>query len=209
MEVVAGMPLDSFFAKKIFEPLGMDDSYFQIPADEWHRVPVLYAKDGTGPLRPVPNGKVEVTREGVPYSADLTYKDVNRYLSGGGGLCSTASDYMRFCQMLLNGGQLNGTRLLRDETVKMMRINQINGLSVRFYNGDRFGLGFRVIEKAGRAKDQRLVGGFGWSGFFDTSFLIVPDGDWILIVMAQRVSHDNWLEWISEYESLAAAAIVD
>ena len=204
VEVVSGMPLDKFYQEKIFTPLGMDDSYFHLPKEKCSRLATVFLSDEKGRLQPLVEGKIY---DGlVPYSVDSICDNKTCYLSGGGGLCSTASDYLRFCQMLLNGGQLDGKRILREETVRAMRTNQIGELTIG--PGQKFGLGFRVVEKVDGKDLQQLVGSYSWGGFFGTLFWIVPKEDWILVVMLQQVGGPKPpLGWPDEVERLAAAAV--
>ena len=210
VEVVSKMPLDEFCQKRIFAPLGMDDSYFRLPKEKCGRLATVCLSDDKGPLQRLCDGKVYQTNVPffgtVPFSVDFAYSGKTCYLSGGGGLCSTAPDYLRFCQMLLNGGELDGKRLLREETVRAMRTNQIGELNLG--TGEKFGLGFRVVEKVKQKDRQQLVGSYSWAGFFGTLFWIVPRGDWTLVVMLQQVGGTRPSGWPKELEHLAAAAVV-
>ena len=138
---------------------------------------------------------------------------VSGSLSGGGGLCSTAEDYMRFCQMLLNGGVLDGQRLLQQSTVEMMVKDQ-SGDKVAFdaakVSGlaDKFGFGLASYgEQHPRAE---LQGAYAWFGFWNTSFRVSPNGDWVLVTMSQLPWDDHLTpKWFTEYERLAAEAVAD
>lgn len=172
VEVVSGKTLAKFFEEDIFAPLGMKDTHFFLPEEKVSRLASVYRlRDGN--LRELP---VEPIEEGpVVFSASYHYQGPRTYFSGGAGLVSTVDDYYRFCQMLLNGGELDGARLLEPETVREMTTNQIGELSV----GDgKFGFGFSI-----ETKDT--VGAFGWGGFFFTSFWIDPESEAIGIFMAQ------------------------
>jgi CubicO group peptidase (beta-lactamase class C family) len=180
-------------------------SYFHVPKEKCCRLATVYLSDDKGQLQRRLEGKVYDGM--VPYSVDSACNGNTCYLSGGGGLCSTASDYLRFCQMLLNGGQLDGKRILREETVRAMRTNQIGELNIA--PGQKFGLGFRVVEKIDQRDLQQLVGSYSWGGFFGTLFWIVPKEDWILVVMLQEVGGPKPPSgWPGELERLAAAAVV-
>jgi CubicO group peptidase (beta-lactamase class C family) len=109
--------------------------------------------------------------------------------------------------MLLGGGRLDGKRLLREETVRAIRTNQIGDLTIG--PGQGFGLGFRVVEKVDQDDRRQLVGSYSWGGFFGTLFWIVPKEDWILVVMLQQVGGPKPPSgWPGELERLAAAAVV-
>src|SRR5262249_44193080 len=114
VEVVSGKPLDEFMQERIFRPLDMKDTGFFVPADKMDRFTACYGPGRNGTLRIIDWGGVT-----------SRYRKPPRFLSGGGGLVSTARDYSRFCQMLLNGGELEATRLLRPETVQVMTANQL------------------------------------------------------------------------------------
>ena len=147
------------------------------------------------------NYGVETTRRDIPISSDY-HLDGNKYFSGGGGLCSTASDFMRFCQMLLNGGELNGVRLLKEDTVKSMIVDQTGELA------SNFGFGFRIYASTPNIHAQ-LRGMYSWGGFWTTCFRVSPRGDWILITMSQLAWPDDAKVWFVEYEKIAAESIMN
>lgn len=177
VERVSGQLLDKFFRKRIFKPLGMKDTAFHVPAKKVGRFAVCYGPKLTGGL--------SVTDD----PAKSRYLKKPTMLSGGGGLVSTAPDYLRFCQMLLNKGQLDGKRLLRAETVEMMTRNQLpDGISRGDSGG--FGLGFSV-----RTKDGKFPKGeYGWGGMASTHFWISPRDDLIVIALSQRYPYSGQLE---------------
>jgi len=159
VEVMSGMPLDKFFRTRIFDPLGMVDTYFEVPASKRDRVVALHViKDS------VLVASHEKTR-GI--HADFPARAVS-YFSGGGGLSSTTADYARFLQMFLNGGELDGTRLLGRKTVEMMLTNQIAPLQ------PAFGLGFALETPENDYRSPLSVGSFWWSGAFNTWYWADP-----------------------------------
>jgi CubicO group peptidase (beta-lactamase class C family) len=147
--------------------------------------------------------------DGAPVSSDY-HLERNNCMSGGGGLCSTASDYMRFCQMLLNGGELDGKRLLRRETVEMMTLDQLRGVEIPDPTTppdliDQFGLGFTIYDD--QNPNEHLRGAYAWFGFWSTSFRIAPRGDWIIVTMSQVAWDENVTPaWYAEYERIAVDA---
>lgn len=166
VEVVSGMSLADFFQKNIFEPLGMKDTYFYLPKDKYNRLAILYSEDSTGHIIKAEknmdlNGEVYVN-----YPATE-----GTYYSGGGGLSSTAYDYAIFMQMLLNGGEYNGKRILSRNSVNLMTQNQIGDLSL---GDDKFGLGFEIVTLKGAPKTPVSVGSFDWGGAFSSSYWIDP-----------------------------------
>jgi len=180
VEKVSGMPLDRFLEERIFKPLGMKDSYFFLPDDKVPRLATAYAYYADKGLQPFAEGKV-IKEGNFAYSSDYPYRGPRTYFSGGGGLCSTAEDYYRFCQMMLNGGQLNGTRLLSRKAVELMTLNHTQGKVDDF----GYGLGFGVTSDARFLNELGSMGAYYWGGFFYTSFVVDPKEDMIAIFMGQ------------------------
>lgn len=166
VEVVSGMSFDQFLHKRIFDPLGMKDTYFYLPPEKYKRLAMLYTEDSTSHIIKAP--------EHSPLNGDF-YRDYpaakGTYYSGGGGLSSTAYDYAIFMQMLLNGGEYNGHRLLSRNTVRMMTMNQIGDLSL---GDNKFGLGFQIITEKGSAQSPEPTGSFSWGGMFSSSYWVDP-----------------------------------
>ena len=179
VEVVSGVSLNEFFSERIFKPISMNDTHFFIPEAKRERLATVYERTKDGPItRKSPEPTVEGS---LTYSTDYPYKGPRTYFSGGGGLVSTAPDYVRFAQMMLNGGELNGVRLLSRKTVALMTLNQLANMDVDF----GFGLGFSVVRDESDLNEVGSVGRFGWSGFFFTSFFIDPQEQMIGIFMCQ------------------------
>jgi len=177
VERVSDRPLDKFFKSRIFRPLGMKDTAFHVPAKKVDRFATCYGPDA--------NGGLNVTDD----PTKSRYLKKPTILSGGGGLVSTAPDYLRFCQMLLNKGQLDGKRLLRPETVEMMTSNQLPDGVRRGDNGG-FGLGFSVRMEDGKFPE----GEYGWGGMASTHFWISPKDELIVIALSQRMPFSAQLE---------------
>ena len=162
VEVVSGMSLDQFFRVRIFEPLGMRDTYFELPADKRPRLVALHQEiDGklVASHDPKDNG-------GLAHP-DFPARTVT-YFSGGGGLSSTTADYARFLQLFLNGGELDGVRLLGRKTVELMLTNQVGDLQ------PPFGLGFELETPASDFRSPVSVGTFSWGGAFKTTYWADP-----------------------------------
>jgi CubicO group peptidase (beta-lactamase class C family) len=182
VEVASGLPLDEFFRRRIFEPLGMEDTQFFLPEEKLPRLAALYhlGKDGK-----VERTGEEPVRDGPRvYSAGYPYRGPRKYFSPGGGLSSTARDYGRFLEMLQNRGEFGGARLLRPETVELMTRNQIGALRVPGgKHGTGFGYGFAVTleGEAGPAPP----GSYSWEGFFYTFFWVDPRNRIAGILLAQ------------------------
>jgi CubicO group peptidase (beta-lactamase class C family) len=180
VEVVSGMPFDKFLEERIFKPLGMQDTYFFVPEDKVSRMATAYTYYADRGLQPIRDG--QTVKEGtLTYSADYPYRGPHTYFSGGGGLNSTAEDYYRFCQMLLNGGELNGVRILGRKSVELMTTNHTQGK----LEDTGYGLGVGVISDPKFLKELGSIGDYFWGGFYNTAFLIDPKEDMITIFMSQ------------------------
>jgi CubicO group peptidase (beta-lactamase class C family) len=174
VEVISGMSLAEFFEKRIFRPLGMEDTHFYLPPRKAERLVMLYQSPNPGELRAVRNS----------ITADFPLRGAKTYYSGGAGLCSTALDYARFLQMLLNGGRFNGTQLLSRKSIEMMGRNQIGELHV--WDGvNKFGLGFRITTEAGSAVFPWSEGSLSWGGLYRTDYWIDPKEELQVVVMTQ------------------------
>ena len=180
VEVVSGMPLAEFFRQRIFQPLGMKDTAFFLPDEKVPRLATAYTYYPEKGLQPIL--EKQAVKEGqFSYSADYPYRGPRTYFSGGGGLCSTAEDYYRFCQMMLNGGELNGVRLLSRKSVELMSQNHIQGKLQEM----GYGLGFGVTSEPRFLTELGSVGSYYWGGFYYTSFVIDPKERLIAIFMGQ------------------------
>ncbi len=177
VEKISGQPLDKFFRQRIFKPLKMKDTAFNVPANKVDRFAACYGPKITGGLN--------ITDA----PATSRYLKKRSLLSGGGGLVSTARDYLRFCQMLLNKGQLDGERLLQPKTVEMMTTNQLPDSVKRGEDGG-FGLGFSVTLKDGKIPK----GEYGWGGAASTHFWISPKHELIVIALSQYMPYSPRLE---------------
>jgi CubicO group peptidase (beta-lactamase class C family) len=202
VEVVSGMPLDKFFQTRIFDPLGMKSTYFYIPENSQERLATAYTYyDGRG-LSRFPDTPIE---EGpMIYSADYPVRGPRKLFSGGAGLNSTAEDYSRFCQMLLNGGKLGTKRLLSRKSVELMTHDQLGKIS----SDSAFGLGFGINGVKIPLSELGSPGEYNWGGFFYTSFSIDPKEKMIVIFMAQLHPSGN-LSLDRQVHALAYQAIID
>ncbi len=174
VELTSGMPFDEFLAKRIFDPLGMEDTYFYLPKSKAGRlVAVQEKKDGKWIQYP-----------DTYYDTDYPVQGAKSYFSGGAGLSSTAKDYATFLQMYLNGGELNGKRLLSRPTVQTIMGNQTGDL---YGGGDKYyGLAFAVLTAAGQDKGGLgSEGTFEWGGYFNTQYFADPKEKIIGVLMKQ------------------------
>jgi len=179
IEVVSGMPLDQFLQSRIFQPLGMKDTYFFIPDNKLNRLATAYTYYPEKGLNRFPD--TPITEENFSYSADYPYHGPKKLFSGGGGLSSTAEDYARFCQMMLNGGKLGNIRILSRKSIELMTHDQLGKISA----DDAFGLGFGIDGVKSPLRELGSQGAYNWGGFFYTAFSIDPKEEMIVIFMGQ------------------------
>ena len=195
VEVLSGETLDQYFKNHIFAPLGMNDTHFYLPDALLPRLATVYTKTDGG-LQKLP-ALGPANRNG-------------KYFSGAGGLAGTAEDYVRFCQMLLNGGQLDGKRLVSRKTIEAMTANHIGRLPMwnEALSGYRFGLGFRVRQDMGQATTLGSVGSFGWGGAYGTYFWVDPKEEMIGILMIQLIPYAH-VNIRQQFQNAATQAIID
>ncbi|MFD2202024.1 serine hydrolase domain-containing protein [Shivajiella indica] len=173
IEIVSGMPFDQFLRTRFFDPLGMNDTWFYLPDDKSSRLVKVQRKvDGKWENFPV-----------TFYDPQYPITGAKRFFSGGAGLSSTAKDYATFLQMYLNGGELNGVRILSRSTIETMMKNQVGDL----WNGAKhYGLAFGVVTENGVAEGGiGSEGTFDWGGYFNTQYFADPKEKIIGILMKQ------------------------
>lgn len=206
VEVLSGKTFDQFLRERIFTPLEMNDTGFVVPANKVNRLARLYTPTKEGSIKPSPicNSREECLAkfpDAVP-----SFTQQMGMLSGGGGLTSTAYDYLRFCQMLLNQGQYEGKRLLSRKTVQLMSSDNL-GTIPGMGPGMGFGLGFAVSKAPGEAGMMGSPGEFNWGGAAGTKFWIDPQEEMIGIFMIQIMP--NTPDYGVEFRVLAYQAIAD
>jgi CubicO group peptidase (beta-lactamase class C family) len=198
IEIASGIPFDKFLKERIFDPLGMEDSYFYLPDSKAERlVSVQTQMDGKWVKYP----------DSPYYDPDYPIKGAKSFFSGGGGLSSTAKDYANFLQMYLNNGEMNGVRLLSRTTVQFIMANQVGDLLGE--SGGYYGLAFGVLDQKGAAIGGRgSVGTFEWGGYFNTQYFADPVENVIGILMKQ--TQDAWTdETGGKFSQLVGQAIDD
>ncbi len=176
IEVVSGIPFDVFLKKRLFDPLGMNDTWFYLPEVKSERLVPVQMKSDNG----------EWVRYPVTfYNPYYPIKGAKRFFSGGAGLSSTAKDYATFLQMYINGGELNGIRFLSRTTIESMMGNQTGDLWGE-ESGKYFGLAFGVVNEKGQdLGGQGSVGTFDWGGYFNTEYFADPKERVIGVIMKQ------------------------
>ena len=202
VEVISGKPLDEFFRTRIFEPLGMKDTYFFPPDNKLDRLATAYTYYPDKGLNRFPDTPIK--EASFVYSADYPSRGPKKLFSGGAGLVSTAMDYARFCQMMLDGGKVGNTRLLGRKSVELMTHDQLGKIGP----DQGFGLGFGVDGVKEPLSELGSVGEFNWGGFFYTGFNIDPKEQMIVIFMAQ-LHPTGELRLDREVDVLAYQAIND
>ena len=180
VEVISGEDLEQFLAEKIFHPLGMKDTYFNVPASKASRLTTVYTEDSLAHV-------IKWTKEKM--GIDPAYPVMKKhYFSGGAGLTSTAYDYAIFLQMLLNGGRYNGVQVLFPRTIQMMTSGQMNFTRDGY---DNFGLGFNITSCLSAARGPRHEGSFSWGGFFGTTYWVDPKAGLIGLFMTQQTPNSH------------------
>jgi CubicO group peptidase (beta-lactamase class C family) len=208
VEVLSGMSLDEFFRTRIFEPLGMVDTGFFVPDDKLHRFATCYER---------PAGKKEIVLQDKPETS--LYRTSPKFLSGGGGLVSTSNDYFRFIQMVLNGGELGGARLLSPTTVYSMRQNHLPGgqtikdMGISSFSEEReegtgFGLGFSVVTDPVATHAPTSMGTFSWGGAASTYFWIDPVEEIVAVFMTQLMPSSTF-PMRPQLQTLVNASIIE
>jgi CubicO group peptidase (beta-lactamase class C family) len=209
VEVLSGQRFDDYLRTQIFEPLGMTDTGFTVPADKVGRFAANYVR--------LP-GSTEATIMDDP--EDSPYARPKTLFSGGGGLVSTAADYLRFAEMLRRGGELDGKRLLGPRTVAYMTRNHLpdgrdlaslappGAFSETRYDGIGFGLGVHVVIDPVRAQVPVSAGEYGWGGLASTAFWVDPAEDLVVVFLTQLVPSSTF-DFRGQLKAIIHGAIVD
>jgi len=195
IEVISGMNLADYLRTRIFEPLGMKDTWFTLPKDKFSRLATVYTEDSLHHI--------------IPWSHTFRNLDPDypmmdkQYFSGGAGLSSTAFDYAVFLQMLLNKGKYNGKQLLSPRTVELMLQNQIGNLSL---GKNKFGLGFEITTAQGAAAGPRREGSFAWGGYYGTTYWADPEKNMVCLIMTQQTPNSHG-DLAKKFEELVYQAL--
>ena len=203
LEIIANQPLDEFLAERILQPLGMNDTHFEVPDAKDERFITNYTHKKT-------DGSLQV----IDHPSMSKYcKEVTMF-SGGGGLVSTTNDYLKFCQMLLNKGSFNGHQFVSPKTLELMTSDHtqqtphVGGPIVLPARGTSFGLGFSVTTDLAATEALGSVGAYGWGGAAGTYFKIDPKEDMAILMMIQVMPY-NHLQAREKFNNLVYQAIVD
>ena len=198
IEKASGKSLDEFITSKILMPMGMKDTHFYLPQDKLNRFATVYSAFADKPLERAPDVGT-VTSQGAYVNGP------RKSFSGGAGLVSTASDYAKFLQMMLNKGTLNGTRILAPSTVELMTVSHTG--KIDFRPGQGFGLGFSVVKDIGDRGIPGSVGEYGWGGAYGSTYWVDPKEDLVVVYMKQLIPTNN-LDDQNKLRTLIYQAIV-
>jgi len=201
VEVLSGVSFDEFLQTRLFDPLEMIDTGFTVTPDKKARLGTEYKIDDKGLLRPL-KGKYT---ENLPFHTEQYLHPV-RFFSGGGGLVSTAEDYWRFAQMMLDGGELEGVRVLGPRTIRFMTRDHLQGIPAK-KEGSAYGLGFGVMRVQALSGSMVSEGTYYWGGGFGTRFWIDPKEDIVAIFLSQTFPNQIALE-IEKLHALVYSALV-
>jgi len=180
VEKASGITLEEFIRTRITRPLRMNDTYFFVPPAQRDRLVAVYASDSANRIARAPNGA-----KGQGHYIE----GPRRSFSGGAGLVSTARDYARLLQMLLNGGELDGVRILSPQTVALMTTNQTGTLYSA--DGEGFGLGFAILQRLGADNSLFSVGSFGWGGAYGSQYRVDPKQGIVLVFMLNQLPNQS------------------
>jgi CubicO group peptidase (beta-lactamase class C family) len=181
VEIVSGMTLEAYFHKNIFEPLGMRDTYFNVPASKANRLASVYTEDSTNKI---------IEWDPTFRNIDPNYPILGTtFFSGGAGLSSTAYDYAVFLQMILNGGKYNGKQIISPRTAELMLSPQ---LDFKFDGLNDFGLGFAITSDKASNLEARNKGSFSWGGYYGTNFWADPKEKLICLIMTQHTPNSHF-----------------
>jgi CubicO group peptidase (beta-lactamase class C family) len=188
IELISGKTLEAYFNENIFEPLGMNDTYFNVPAEKANRLTTVYTEDEKNNIIECPISL---------WNIDPQYPLISKnYFSGGAGLSSTALDYAVFLQMLLNGGRYNEKQILGRRTVELMISPQLDN---NLFGRDNFSLGFSITSEKSANLNLRNKGSFSWGGYLGTTYWADPKEKLICLILTQQLpnSHGNFSDKIS------------
>ena len=198
VEKASGMALDAFLRERIFEPLRMPDTHFYLPPSKRNRLATVYSAQENGTITRTPD-------KGGMTSQGSYVEGPRKSFSGGAGLLSTVSDYARFLQMLLNGGELDGVRLLSPKSVQLMVADHVES-----YGGlaKGFGLGFEMIEDLGAYGLPGSQGAFGWGSAYHSTYWVDPQEDMVVVYFTQLIPARS-IDDYGKLRALVYSALLD
>ena len=201
IEVASGKDLNTFLREELFEPLEMNDTHFYLPQEKAERLAVVYEATPGGGVQ-----AISATDGMQSQGLYLEGSGPNRSFSGGAGLLSTANDYARFLQMTLNGGELDGERILSRKTIELMTTDHLG--DIPFRDGQGFGLGFFVVTDLGERGVLGSEGEYGWGGAYHTTYWVDPEEELVVVYLTQLIPAQG----VDDYSKLRSGiyqAIID
>ncbi|MGV3557134.1 serine hydrolase domain-containing protein [Larkinella arboricola] len=197
VEIMAQKPLDVALRERVLDPIGMNDTYFYLPANKADRLVELYSKG---------SAEKPLTRHENNAYRHFAVEGAKTYFSGGAGLVSTVEDYAKFCQMMLNGGTFNNKRILGRKIVDMMLRNQIGAATTSSYK-DKFGLGFQLVTEESSYGNELSPGSFAWGGMYCSEYTIDPRENLVLLIFTNVQPYTHSTEFrrkfrIAVYQAL-------
>jgi len=193
VETVSGEPLDEFLTTRLLTPLGMEDTHFYLPQTKKERLATVYSPAS-------PDSLVRTPDQGGMVSQGAYIEGPRKSFSGGAGLLSTAMDYAKFLQMMLNGGEFDGKHILSPKTVELMTMNHLGKVSFPWAEGTGFGLGFYVIENPGTRGLPESIGEYGWGGAYHSTYWVDPKEQLLVIYLTQLIPAND----LDDHEKLRA-----
>jgi CubicO group peptidase (beta-lactamase class C family) len=197
IEVLSGQPFDVCMQKRVLEPLGMTDTYFYLPANKANRLVELYSKEKQSDKLTVHTNHAY---------RQFAVSGAKTYFLGGAGLVSTIEDYAKYCQMILNGGTLNGKRILGRKTIEMMSRNQIGDSNV-WDRQDKFGLGFQIFTEESHYGDQATPNSLMWGGMYCSEYTIDPKEELILLVFTNIHPFAHYGDFVRKFRIVTYQAL--
>lgn len=197
VERVSGHTLDEFLQSRIIGPLKMRDTHFYLPPAKRERLATVYTRKAGGSLEPAPSPGGMIGQGAYAEGPRKSY-------SGGAGLLSTAPDYARFLQMLLNGGELDGVRILSPKSVELMTVDHLDGIAYR--PGEGFGLGFSLLKDLGARGTPGTKGEFGWGGAYHSTYWVDP-GERLVVVYFTQLIPSGTVDDYAKFRALLYAAL--
>lgn len=197
IEVLSAKSLDKFLQSTVFEPLGMTDTYFYLPENKKQRLVKLYSKH---------NESEKLYEHNNNAYKNFAIEGAKTYFSGGAGLVGTIEDYAKFCQMILNGGELNGKRIISRKTIDMMGMNMI-GENKIWTRNDKFGLGFEIVVPGSNYGDPATPGSLIWGGMYCSEFTIDPKEKLIALIFTNVQPYYYYTDFVKKFRILAYQAL--
>ena len=199
LEILSGESLEEYLTNHLWQPLRMTDSYFYLPEEKHGRLVKVYSRLSPG---------AALTEHENPTYRNYAVAGARRYFSGGAGSVGTIDDYARFCQMMLNRGELDGHRFLAPKTIDMMLKNQIGEHEV-WTRRDKFGLGFQLITEGSHYGDQARPGAYTWGGLFCSEYTIDPEEELVMLVYTNVAPFPEYAQVVRKFRILVYAALME